>query len=74
VQYKDNLNYFETIGLAEADEILRSSRESFRLGSITYYQFIQNLDLSYTLRQNYLETLRNYNQSLNSLIYLRGEY
>jgi cobalt-zinc-cadmium resistance protein CzcA len=74
VQYKDNLNYFETIGLAEADEILRNSRESFRLGSITYYQFIQNIELSYTLRQNYLETLRNYNQSLNSLIYLRGEY
>lgn len=74
VQYKDNLNYFETIGLAEADEILRNSRESFRLGSINYYQYIQNLELSYTLRQNYLETLRNYNQALNSLIYLKGEY
>lgn len=73
-QHKDNLNYLETIGLAEADEVLRSSRESFRLGSITYYQFIQNLELSYTIRQNYLETLRNYNQSINSLIYLKGEY
>ena len=74
VQYKDNLNYFETVGLAEANEILRASRESFRLGSINYYQFIQNLDLSYTLRQNYLETLKNYNQSIINLIYLKGEY
>lgn len=74
VQYKDNLNYFETVGLAEANEILRNSRESFRLGSINYYQFIQNLDLSYTIRQNYLETLKNYNQSIINLIYLKGEY
>lgn len=74
VQYKDNLIYFETVGLAEANEILRASRESFRLGSINYYQFIQNLDLSYTLRQNYFETLKNYNQSIINLIYLRGDY
>ncbi len=74
VQYKDNLNYFETVGMAEANEILRASRESFRLGSINYYQFIQNLDLSYTLRQNYLETLKNYNQSIINLIYLKGDY
>jgi len=73
-QYQENLNYFETIGLVEANEILRASRESFRLGSINYYQFIQNLDLSYTLRQNYLETLKNYNQAIINLIYLRGEY
>lgn len=73
-QYQDNLNYFETVGLAEADEILRNARESFRLGSINYYQYLQNLELSYTLRQNHLETLRNYNQSLISLIYLKGEY
>lgn len=74
VQYKDNLNYFEIVGLAEANEILRNSRESFRLGSINYYQFIQNLELSYTIRQNYLETLKNYNQSIINLIYLKGEY
>ncbi len=70
----DNLNYFEMTGLLEASEILRNSRESFRLGSINYYQYLQNLELSYTLQQNYLETLRNYNQSLINLIYLKGDY
>ncbi|MBS1486679.1 MAG: CusA/CzcA family heavy metal efflux RND transporter [Bacteroidetes bacterium] len=73
-QHQDNLHYFETIGLAEANEIFRASRESFRLGSINYYQFIQNLELSYSLRQDYIETLKNYNQAIINLIYLKGEY
>jgi cobalt-zinc-cadmium resistance protein CzcA len=72
-QFKDNVNYFETVGLAEAAEILRNARESFRLGSITYYQYLQNVELSYTIRQNYLETLKNYNQAVINLIYLKGE-
>jgi len=73
-QFRDNVSYFETTGLLEASEILRNARESFRLGSINYYQYLQNLELSYTLRQNYLETLRNYNQSTINLIYLKGDY
>ncbi|MFN7600997.1 MAG: CusA/CzcA family heavy metal efflux RND transporter [Bacteroidota bacterium] len=72
-QFRDNVTYFETVGLAEAAEILRNARESFRLGSITYYQYLQNLELSYTIRQNYLETLKNYNQAVINLIYLKGE-
>jgi heavy metal efflux system protein len=73
-QYRDNLAYFEWTGLPEAAEILRNARESFRLGSINYYQYLQNLELSYTLQQNYLETLRNYNQSIINLIYLKGDF
>ena len=73
-QYIDNLTYFDRTGLPEAFEILRNARESFRLGSINYYQYLQNLELSYTLRQNYLETLRNYNRSIINLIYIKGDY
>jgi hypothetical protein len=35
---------------------------------------LQNLELAYSLRQNYLETLRNYNQSIITLTYLKGDY
>lgn len=72
-QNRDNVTYFESTGLPEASEILRNARESFRLGSITYYQYLQNVELSYTIRQNYLETLKNYNQAVINLIYLKGE-
>jgi cobalt-zinc-cadmium resistance protein CzcA len=72
-QYRDHLAYFETVGLREADEILRNAKESFRLGSINYYAFLQNLELSFSLRQNYLESVKNYNQAVLNLMYIRGD-
>lgn len=72
-QFTESLNYFETIGLREANEILRSSKESFRLGSVNYYVYLQNLELVFTIRQNYYETLKNYNQSVLRLLYLKGD-
>ncbi|MBS1542082.1 MAG: TolC family protein, partial [Bacteroidetes bacterium] len=73
-QYVANLDYFNTVGLQQSSEVLRNAKESFRLGSITYYIFLQNIELSYTIRQNYLETLKNYNQSVLTLMFLRGAF
>ncbi|MCS6967911.1 MAG: CusA/CzcA family heavy metal efflux RND transporter [Cytophagales bacterium] len=72
-QAKENLNYFETVGLREAQEIVRDARTSYRLGSITYYQYLQNLELAFQIEMNYLTTLRDYNYSIIYLKYLRGE-
>ncbi len=72
-QANENLQYFETVGLREAQEIVRDARTSYRLGSITYYQYLQNLELAFQLEMNYLNTLRDYNYSIIYLKYLRGE-
>lgn len=72
-QYSESLNYFENVGLRESSEILRNAKESFRLGSINYYAYLQNLELSFTLRQNYFETLKNYNQAVLRILYLKGD-
>ena len=72
-QANENLQYFETVGLREAQEIVRNARTSYRLGSITYYQYLQNLELAFQLEMNYLNTLRDYNYSIIYLKYLRGE-
>jgi cobalt-zinc-cadmium resistance protein CzcA len=72
-QADENLNYFENVGIREANEILRDARESYRLGSITYYAYLQNLELSFQIEGNYLETLKNYNQSIIYIQYLKGE-
>ncbi|MCU0450075.1 MAG: CusA/CzcA family heavy metal efflux RND transporter [Bernardetiaceae bacterium] len=69
----ENLNYFESVGLREAAEIFRDARTSYRLGSITYYQYLQNLELAFQLEMNYLDTLNDFNQSIIYLKYLRGE-
>jgi outer membrane protein TolC len=72
-QQADNLEYFEKIGLNQADEIIKSARESYRLGSISYYAFLQNIELAFQIEQNYLESLRNYNQSIIMLNFITGQ-
>jgi len=72
-QYGESLQYYEEIGLAQASEILRNAKESYRLGSIPYYNYIQNSELAYQIKLNHLEALRNYNQSILHIRYLRGE-
>jgi len=72
-QADENLNYFENVGIREAGEILRDARESYRLGSITYYAYLQNLELAFQIEGNYLETLKNFNQSIIYIQYLKGE-
>ncbi len=72
-QYTDILTYFETTGRGQAAEIIRAATESYRLGSINYYIFLLNIDQAYQLELNYLESLKNYNQSVVTLEYLKGE-
>jgi outer membrane protein TolC len=69
----ENLRYFDNVGLRESQEIIRDARTSYRLGSITYYQYLQNLELAFQIEMNYLFTLKDFNQAIVYLKYLRGE-
>ncbi len=72
-QYSTAVEYFETIGNDQSREIIKSARESYRLGSIGYYFYLQNLNQAFQIQQNSLEALKNYNQSIISLQYILGE-
>lgn len=72
-QQRDNLLYFETAALPQAEEVLRSAKESFRLGGTSYYAYLQNIELAYQIRLNYIESLRQYNQAIIYINYLQGE-
>lgn len=72
-QATDQLAYFEATGLRQAQEILKSSREGYRLGSISYYAYLQNIDLAFQLEQDYLQTLGQFNQAIIYLNYLKAQ-
>jgi outer membrane protein TolC len=72
-QYSTALEYFESVGLAQANEIIKAARESYRLGSIGYYFYLQNINQAFQIQYNYLEALKNYNQSIITLQYLLGD-
>lgn len=61
-KYKNSLFYFENTGLAQANMIIDFTIKSFRAGNIGYIEYIQNIARATDIRNNYLETLNQYNQ------------
>lgn len=72
-QFTQELNYYESAGLLEAAQTLKSASESYRLGSITYYIYLLNIEQAFSIELNYLEALKNYNQSITHLKYILGD-
>jgi len=72
-QFAEALNYFESTGLPMALQIQNSAQEAYRLGSIGYYNYILNLQQVIKIRLEYLEALKNYNESIYTIQYLKGE-
>ena len=72
-QYSQSVTYFETIGQAQSKQIIESAQKSFKSGAISYYIYLQNLDQAFQIDLSYLESLKNYNQSIVNLLYIKGE-
>ncbi len=67
------MDYYETIGLKQADEIIRISQISYKLGEIEYMEYIQNLTMAFDTKLKYLEALNLYNQAIIELNYVNGK-
>ena len=73
LKQKEGLDYYETIGLKQADEIIRISQISYKLGEIGYVEYIQNLTMAFDTKLKYLEALNLYNQTIIELNYVNGK-
>ncbi len=66
------LNFYETSGLNQADLIIRTATLSYRSGEISFAEMSQYLSQAIGIRQNYLDVLNLYNQSVIQLNYLNN--
>lgn len=72
-KYAVSLNYFEGQGLKNADMIIGTANKQFAGGDINYLQWVILVDQAINIRNEYLESLYNYNlaviqaQKLNNL-------
>ena len=73
LKQKEGLDYYETIGLKQADEIIRISQISYKLGEIGYVEYIQNLTMAFDTKLKYLEALNLYNRAIIELNYVNGK-
>lgn len=71
-KYRASLDYYETTGLRQSDDLISTARRLFGAGQTDYISYLRTTNDAYAIRQRYLEALRNYNQSLLSINYLTG--
>ncbi len=62
------LQYYENTGLTQATELIKASTLAYRSGEISYAVLSQYLAQAIAIRQNYLESLNEYNQA--TIVYL----
>ncbi|HET9136263.1 MAG TPA: efflux RND transporter permease subunit, partial [Candidatus Kapabacteria bacterium] len=68
--YSEALSYYEHEGLAEADEILRTSQIGYKVGEIGYVEYSYSLTEANSIKVRYYELLNKYNQTVIQLTYL----
>lgn len=72
IKQKNSLDYYEHIGLENAELIVTQSVKAYRAGEISYTEYLINLQQVQDIKQQYLKTLNDYNQAVLKLQYLSG--
>ena len=58
------LKFYETVGLKQANEIIKAATLAYRAGEISFAELSQFLTQAIDIQRNYLENLNAYNQSI----------
>lgn len=68
-----SLQYYQTQGAAQANEIERISLKAYENGEIGYVEYVQNLQTALDIHNDYAMAINNYNQAVITLNYIKGE-
>ena len=71
-KYNNSLNYYEKQAVPEADLIISQATKSYKAGEIDYLDYIQSLGRALSIKQNYLDALNNYNQTIINIEFITG--
>nr|NQU90275.1 CusA/CzcA family heavy metal efflux RND transporter [Bacteroidota bacterium] len=67
------IDYYQKEALPLADEQIQASNLAYRLGSIDYVQFIQNMEMAINTKQDFLKQQAEYYELSAQLKYLTGK-
>lgn len=68
--YKEQLQYYSSEILQNAQVILQTANKQFIAGEINYLDFVQLVTQALSLQSNYTETVKNLNQTIIQINYL----
>lgn len=69
-----SLDYYNQTAIKQANEITATALRLFQAGQVSYIETLRNIITAYQTKENYLETLRTYNQAVIELRYLTGNF
>ncbi len=72
IKNKNSLAYYRTSALPNADLILKQSQLAFRGGEIGYTEYLLGVRNAIGIKEGYLQTLHDYNQSIVYIEFLSG--
>ena len=72
-KYKNSLDYYETQAVPEAAIIIEQATRSYKAGALDYLNYILSLSRALGIKQNYLDALNNYNQTIINLDFITGK-
>lgn len=72
-KYSTSLDYYEKQAVPEADVIIEQATRSYKAGAMDYLDYILSLNRALSIKQNYLDALNNYNQTIISIDFITGK-
>jgi len=72
-KYSGTVDYYEQQAIPEANIIIEQSTRSYRAGAMDYLNYVLSLDRALSIRQNYLDALNNYNQTIINIELITGK-
>ena len=73
VKYNNSVDFYEKQAIPEADLIIEQATRSYKAGAMDYLDYIQSLTRALSIKQNYLDALNNYNQTITSIDFISGK-
>ncbi len=70
---KERVEYFEQNGLKNAETIISKANNLYEGGEVEYIDYIQHLNNALNIKKTYLQTLFEYNQTINLLNYYNNK-
>ena len=72
-KFSNSVNYYEKQAIPEANLIIDQATRSYKAGAMDYLAYILNLSRALGIKQNYLDALNNYNQTIISIDFITGK-
>ena len=72
-KFSNSVNYYENQAIPEANIIIEQATRSYKAGALDYLDYILNLRNALNIKQNYLDALNSYNQTIISIDLLKGK-